>query len=614
MKVKIKFITTVLFLLNSFAFSQVRFDADFESGNINTVSTSDSITYNVTTKTDIGGRWFYFRITGVKNRYVRVNVTSSDVKRAVYSYDNRNFFRFSSSESPQTNVFQKTYTEDTVFVAYYTPYNYSFLQERIAEWQQSPYVRVDTLGFTLRNFPIQEVRVTDPFTSDSLKQHIWVHARTHPGETPSSWQFDGFMEALLSDNEVIQFYREKFVFHCVPFTNPDGVFYGRSRTNFDGVDVESNWNKPDNQTCQEVKILKQRMATINNVKPLVVFQNLHSQASPFCTFWIHTAASTSNLFYRKEHQFCNLNTSDNPYFTQSDYSYSSLSAVFPEGWLWANWGEQVMALTYETPYDYYSTGELVTLDALKYKGKRLLYSIAEYLEASHPKHLILDNKSIASNWSVSSSGTEFYSDNFLYTLTSSNRGPIAFNSGNLEKGKYDVYGWWQSSSSNAYDTKFIISGGGNNIEIQKSQKLNGGQWNYLTQVNLPFDGNISITVSDTATGTIVADAFRLIYAGLPTSVDEPNINKDFVLYQNYPNPFNPSTIIRFSLNKTDEVRLIVFNVLGEKVAELVNGVLSQGIHEVVFNSSLYGIYSSGIYYYRLTTSNYSETKGMLFIK
>lgn len=608
------FIFLSFFLVSNLSFAQITFDADFESGNINTVTTTDSINYTVTTKTDIGGRWFYFRMIGVKDRFVSVKVSSSDVKRAVYSYDDRNYERFTTPESPQTNVFQKTYVRDTVYVAYYIPYTFTHLQERIGEWILSPYVKLDTLGHTLRNLPIQELTLTDYSIPDSGKLHVWIHSRTHPGETPTSYHFDGVMETLLSDNPVIQYYREKIVFHLIPFTNPDGVFYGRSRTNYDGVDVEANWDKLPSATCKEVQILKARMSEINSENVLVVFQNLHSQASPFCTFWIHTAASTSDYFYRLQLQFCNLNTSENPYFVKSDYRFSSLQSKFPEGWLWSGWGDQVLALTYETPYDWYSNNQLVTIENLKFLGNKLVYAIAEFLEISHPKRILLDNKSVASFWQHDSSGVEFFGKDFQFAYQGNNLGPMNYETDIIEAGKYDIYGWWQSATDNAFDTKISISGGGESLTLTKSQKLNGGQWNYLGTVNQFSPGKISISVSDSGTGRIVADAFRVVYDGVPSRIKEATIPKDFTLYQNYPNPFNPETTIQFELNKSMNVKLKVYNVIGELVATLVNNELNAGTHKFVVDSSITSGLASGIYYYNLIAGKYSETKGMVLIK
>ncbi|MBX2977239.1 MAG: T9SS type A sorting domain-containing protein [Ignavibacteriaceae bacterium] len=610
---KILITVTIFLTIHPSSNAQVIFDGNIESGNINTVTTTDSILYTVTTKTDIGGRWFYFRMINVKDRYVRVRVSSSDVVRAVYSYDNINYERFTAAESPAVNYFQKTYAKDTVYVAYYIPYNYSFLQQRINDWKQSQYVKVDTIGITSRNLLMQEIRITDTTVPDSSKIRVWIHARTHPGETPTSWHFEGIIKKLLEDNPVIQKYREKIVFHCIPFTNPEGVFYGRSRTNFDGVDVESNWNKSDAQTSQEVKILKQRMSAINSEKVMSVFLNLHSQAAPYCTFWIHTASSTSDFFYRREMQFSNLNTSDNPYFVQSDYRFSNLSSTFPEGWLWNNHGDKVMALTYETPYDFYSNNELVTIENLNYLGERTVYAIAEYLEINHPRHLIIDNSNVAHFWDSESVGNEFYSDDYITTQYSDGRGPVKFESELLESGNYDVYAWWPTNPNFAYDVKYHIEGGGSQIDRQKNLRISGGQWNYLATLDLPNSGQISVTVSDSASGRVVADAFRVIYRGAPQSIKEDLVLRDFVLYQNYPNPFNPSTTIRFLLNTSDNVKLQVFNTLGQEVTTLVDEFRSSGNHEVIFDATKSGI-SSGIYYYRLIVGDKAETKGMIVLK
>lgn len=87
--------------------------------------------------------------------------------------------------------------------------------------------------------------------------------------------------------------------------------------------------------------------------------------------------------------------------------------------------------------------------------------------------------------------------------------------------------------------------------------------------------------------------------------------KDFKLEQNYPNPFNPSTTIRFSIPKTEQVSLIVYNALGQEVKNLVSETKVQGSYEVNFDASNL---SSGIYFYRLQAGNFAETKRMNFLK
>jgi hypothetical protein len=91
-------------------------------------------------------------------------------------------------------------------------------------------------------------------------------------------------------------------------------------------------------------------------------------------------------------------------------------------------------------------------------------------------------------------------------------------------------------------------------------------------------------------------------AGLATS---------FALHQNYPNPFNPSTKISYSLNRAGKVHLAVYNVLGQEVAILQEGVQKAGGHEIVFSGA--GL-SSGIYFYRLQAADQVITKKMALLK
>lgn len=604
-------IAIILLFVSINTLSQVRFFADFESGNLSSANTTDSITYTVTTKTDIGGRWFYFKVTGVKNKFIRIKISNSDVKRAMYSYDNVNYSRFTISESPSQNTIEKTYARDSVFLAYYTPYTLLYLKQRIAEWVTNANVHCDTLGYTNHNLPLYELTVTDRNIPDSLKEHIWIHARTHPSETPSSWHFDGFMKKLLSGDEVINHYLKKLVFHCIPFTNPDGVFYGRSRTNYDGIDVESNWNKPDSLTSREVLILKQRMLAINGNKVMKVFLNLHSQAAAYCTFWIHTASSTSSAFYRREMQFCNLNISDNAYFKKADYSFSNLSMTFPEGWQWSNWGDKTMALTYETPYDYYSSGALVDSVNLAYLGERTLYSIAEYLELNHDKRMILDTPVIANGWGSDTTGTDFYGKDYRFLNPGSNPGSIIFGTGIIPSGKYDVYAWWPANAVNADNVKYRLKTGSQTVEKIVTQKINGAAWNLLGSISLQASGEISVAVSDSASGRIAADAIRVIYTGAPQGIERNKTPANFALKQNYPNPFNASSIISYSLQNTSEVKLTVYNTLGQEMTKLVNEVKSPGSYEVRFNA---GNFASEVYYYRLQVGAYSTTRAMVLLK
>jgi hypothetical protein len=100
-------------------------------------------------------------------------------------------------------------------------------------------------------------------------------------------------------------------------------------------------------------------------------------------------------------------------------------------------------------------------------------------------------------------------------------------------------------------------------------------------------------------------------------VEEENVPEEFVLYQNYPNPFNPSTKIKFTIPLVETTRrvvfttLLVFDVLGNEIATLVNEEKSPGAYEVEFNGT--GL-TSGMYFYTLNVGSYSETKKMILLK
>ncbi|MDP4117473.1 MAG: T9SS type A sorting domain-containing protein, partial [Bacteroidota bacterium] len=87
--------------------------------------------------------------------------------------------------------------------------------------------------------------------------------------------------------------------------------------------------------------------------------------------------------------------------------------------------------------------------------------------------------------------------------------------------------------------------------------------------------------------------------------------KTYELSNNYPNPFNPSTKIKFSLPESKIVNLSVYNVLGEKVATLINGQMEAGMHEVNFNAANL---TSGVYIYKIEAGKFTQTKKMMLIK
>lgn len=622
---KIKFFSAVYFFLPFIVYGQVIFEANFDSGNLQSVTTSDSINFFVRVRSDIVGRWFYFKMKNIRNRFVSVSIQNSDVTRPMYSYDNKNWIRFSETESPQKNVFRKTYTEDSVYVAYYVPYSVEQLLQKVSQLSLNPYVKIDTIGFSEQNRPLIVLTITDFTVPDSQKFYVWAHGRTHPSETPSSYHLDGMIDYLLSDDEIAAYLKQKIKFIVLPFINPDGVYLGKSRVNANNIDLERAWNLSDAETPKEVKFTKTFLQNILNNNRIHIALNMHSQVANYATFWIHSASSTSELFYRREMQFANLQAANSDFIQQSDFSYSNLQPYFPEGWMWANWGEQIIALTYETPYTKFSNDVWIDNTILFQFGKESIFGIMEFLNINHPKRFIIDNSEaiISGNWNISNSNSfwNFYGNDFLYILPNELNNYVEWISPELGPGRYLIHTMYQDLATSATNAQYEVYTSNYFSRKFLNQQINGGLWNILDSVNFSSNDQIKVRLLSKGDGTITADAIRIIYAGSLSEVsNQKRIEPYFVLYQNYSNPFNSSTRIRFSIKPSEisslnKVTIKIYNVLGEELTTLIDYYYSAGTYEVEFLTSKNNLsLMSGVYFAKLIVNNQSKTIKMVYLK
>ena len=102
----------------------------------------------------------------------------------------------------------------------------------------------------------------------------------------------------------------------------------------------------------------------------------------------------------------------------------------------------------------------------------------------------------------------------------------------------------------------------------------------------------------------------------PTSVDEEGKPVEYALLQNYPNPFNPTTTIGYSLKQASHVELKIYDALGRLIETLVDGFQDRGEHAVVWDgkNSAGGAVTSGVYFYRIQTGEFTSTKVMAYVK
>ncbi len=115
------------------------------------------------------------------------------------------------------------------------------------------------------------------------------------------------------------------------------------------------------------------------------------------------------------------------------------------------------------------------------------------------------------------------------------------------------------------------------------------------------------------TPVIVDGSLTLASEGIPQDTPLPN---EISLSQNYPNPFNPTTEMEYALPETREVRLTIFNVLGQTVRNLVSGTQEAGYHKVIWNGcdNSGKQVPSGTYFYRLEAGDFSQSMKMVMLK
>ncbi|MHB8580488.1 MAG: LamG-like jellyroll fold domain-containing protein [Ignavibacteriaceae bacterium] len=171
------------------------------------------------------------------------------------------------------------------------------------------------------------------------------------------------------------------------------------------------------------------------------------------------------------------------------------------------------------------------------------------------------------------------------------------------------------NSANIKDSSFSMIG---NLPIS----ISAGESTYLT---FNFKPKVAGSVRDTITinsNSYYNPEYNLVLIGNSTvtgiSSNQSQIPKEFALYQSYPNPFNPSTIIQFDLPENSLVKLIIYDILGRKIRELVDKEMNAGQYKVNFNAS---ILASGIYIYRIAAvpdskdkQGFIKTKSMVLLK
>ena len=270
--------------------------------------------------------------------------------------------------------------------------------------------------------------------------------------------------------------------------------------------------------------------------------------------------------------------------------------------------------------EYGNLGVVYYLSSTTFYGINFINKYTGYVVGTGNK--ILKTTDIGQNWNIQTSPS--LQNNYSVYFTDSLKGWIVgerenYTYGDILKTSNGGINWSVQMQINTYlkDIKFVnkntgwIVGGRGTILYTTN---GGNNWNYYHKITgIDFE---RIYFKDNNTGWFLGMSGLLLRTdncgGLTGNTNIlTDIPSSFSLGQNYPNPFNPSTIVRFSIPFVSQVSLKVYDVMGREVQSLVNERMQAGSYEVKFDGSNL---NSGVYFYRIVTDKFSDTKRMLLLK
>jgi len=167
-----------------------------------------------------------------------------------------------------------------------------------------------------------------------------------------------------------------------------------------------------------------------------------------------------------------------------------------------------------------------------------------------------------------------------------------------------------------WDLYFSDDGGSTWQPIATDLEQTVLEYNWTVPSIATDSGQVKV-IQDNATGPDYTDASGNFTINVSTGIKKPNNLPDkFMAYPAYPNPFNPATTIRYELPKSARVSLKIYNIVGQEIITLADGIQSPGEKMVVWDGKNKNsrLVASGVYIYRLQVDNLVRTNKMLYVK
>jgi murein tripeptide amidase MpaA len=236
----------------------LQIDADFDGGNI-LVETVSEASADLRIRQDANGpwfQWFYFRVRGAAGKALTLRILNAGASsypdgwpgyRACVSADGETWRRTETGFEDGVLEIRYAADADTVWFAYFAPYDLARHERLLARVGAAPGARGDVVGASV------DGRAIHRLTLGTGPRQVWILGRQHSGETMASWWMEGAFDRLLDPrDEVAAALLATAQVHVVPIVNIDGAARGHLRGNAAGLDLNRQWHEPDEVRAPEV--------------------------------------------------------------------------------------------------------------------------------------------------------------------------------------------------------------------------------------------------------------------------------------------------------------------------------------------------------------------------
>jgi len=242
----------ILFIFVSPVWAQIKITTQFEGGNVEIISISDSANTIVIrpaiNKSNTTRVWFYFKVTGYKkNTPLQIKIEYESSVRIsnfpVVSTDNKNWNHVSAKTEGYYKLISFSPEADSIYIATGYPYLYTHMINFANRIKQNEYVRIKTLTTSKKKRKVPIYTITDFSVANSSKKLVWIIARQHAFESLTGFVAEGLVNYLISEKNQLTGNLKQTIYKIVPMVDVDNVAEGWSGRMQKPIDFNRDWNE-----------------------------------------------------------------------------------------------------------------------------------------------------------------------------------------------------------------------------------------------------------------------------------------------------------------------------------------------------------------------------------